>query len=267
MLWILTLSACWNKKINEALNQNINSWWKYITQEISGQIENSVDKYVLNMPIVEKNIEVYTKIVQRESLPEEEKKKVIQKIGDIKKEITKILWEKIDPVAIIAYKENYSKEIAQLEKINQYIKKVKKIDDVTSKQTILGSLDKEKQKIINKLKSFWITDGEIQAIDKFTSLSESEKQKILKDLNDISNYIVPEAGWKIVSPEFKKKYDEAKTQIQLLSEQNWFTWNWPIPYEVVVEYMVKQELIRNWECDKLENDIERAECEWRKKGY
>lgn len=259
-LIMFLLSACGNNSSKNLQNYS----WSQIkkTTSYDNKNNNNTDNTLLTSPIVKDNIDTYVKIENEKELPKKKEKKAIQTIKSTNKLLSEKLWVKnIETIGMISNLEVYKNEVKQLEKLNNIKKRILRIENNSTKQTLLKQILEKKKKIYKKLEKKWVLEKEIKALDKFTSLDKKEKQEVLKKLQEASLYIIPEAWWKLVSPEFKQKYELAKWELLWLESKQTNN-NWPIPYEVVVEYMIKKELIKNWECNKLENDIDKAECEW-----
>ncbi len=263
MIFLLALWWCGNKNVEKQEN-NISK----TTNQINNTKNNEYTQTVLNDSVIKKNIQVYVKMEKKMQIPKEEKQKVIKDIQSTNKELEASLWVKnIEVYGMMNNLDMFKTETKQLQKINKLIKNLSSIKDENTRKALQKKLLEKKQKIFNKLKQKWVLENEIKALDKYTSLPKNKQEKIKEKIQSLSKYVILEAGGKIVSPEFKQKYDEAKAKLQALSQQNGVVWQWPVPYEVVLEYMIKQEIINSWQCDKLENDIEKAECEGMKKNF
>jgi len=267
---VLSLLFLW------ACGQNVSkqsSWNQSSVGENTNQIQtivkntSSFDDSLLSSPEIKNNMEEYVKIKQIMQAKEEEKKQAIKAIENTSKTIEKTIWEKISVVGMINNIKYFKKEEQQLEKINSLAKRVSTIQDENTRKKILQKIQEKKEQVYKTLKQKWMLEKEIKALDKFASLPEKQKKELEKQIEEVETYTIPEAGGIIVSREFKDKYEIAKNQLINSIPANTNT-NWPIPYEMVVQYMLQQELIKEGKCDKLQNDILKAECEWRKQnGY
>jgi len=238
----LFLWACSN-------NKNISHTWKNENkskENITNQVQES------NIPT--KDIKYYIKLDEESKISTEEKEKIQEKVKQVEQDMKK-KWIDIEVVAIENYKALYWNKIKRLIQINNLMQKVKNMQDSDNKARILKSLQFKKAKILKEFKKLNISDKEINAILKYTSLPEDKRKEIDKKIDEVSSNIILENG-KIVSKKFKQKYEEVKARLtQWISNKQG-----PIPYEVVVQEMIKEEKMKEWKCDELENEIDRAEC-------
>lgn len=274
--FVLSLSACWNNNSNNLNNKKNTNYLSNKSMSLNTLKHskytnmNKVNNYsyskdlLLKDPIIKNNMDQYIELEKQAQIPKVEKDKILNEIKVINTDLDNKLWVKINTFSLLNAFNFNKKEINKLEELNKLLNKALQVKD----NELFDQIKKEKKDIFNQLKNKWFTDNEIKALDKLTALPDSQKNKIIERLNKVSKNLIVEAGWKIVSSEFKEKYDEAKQEILELNKKKWVnTGNWLIPYNIVIEYMIKKELINSWQCDKLDNPMERADCEFKKRYW
>ncbi len=270
-IFLLVLWACENNNIRHSeakTGDKVSNIWNNAYKNIDKRY--NPNETLLNSQIVENNMNEYIKIEKQIQVLPKEKKQIINNINTINKSLGKELGEKnIQVYWIIAYLEMYKSKIKQLEEINNMMKRTLNISNFSVKEMIQKKLLDKKHKILMEFKSDNIEEKEINALDKFTSLPKKKREQLLNKIRSVSNYIIPVLGWQIVSPKFKQKYVEAEHKIIAIEKSNWtnINYNSPIPYNIVVQYMIKQAIIKSWQCNKLKNNLEKAECNSMKKWY
>jgi len=274
LVLIVGLVKYYNNDRNIIDNQNVSDNQRKISVEDKKQKETSNVWWEMLLGLNEKNpekIKILLNIEKEKSLPTEEKEKIVKKIKKVKSKVAKVLWLKktISPMGLAINLKMYKSDIEELGKYYKLKKELDKVSDPQKKAKLENIINKKIQEISKQLADKWLLKEEIEALNNFAKLPEQERKKLNDELDSIMVNVIEET-WEIVSPEFKQKYEETKMKIiemtksQLQSNQEllWEEELMAIPYEVVINYMIKEELIKAWKCDLLENPIDIAECKF-----
>ncbi len=229
-------------------NNNI----KKIDTKTNTEIKNNIETKTENF----KDITSLLELAKIDNNKKENIKKEITKINnDIKNNIwTKVIWFNW----LLVYSDLFKTELVELKELNENYEKIKNLNNNNVNIRLKKNINQNKIKIYNLFKNNWLSNDEIKDLEKL--ISSTKSKEIFKEINDISKNIILE-NWEIVSNEFKEEYEIAKQKLI------WKIWidsentNWMIPYQVVIEQMLNEKYIKAWECNKINNEMEKIYCE------